>query len=162
MLWLQRCSSAYHYCNVSFFAFLSPLTSLALLLWPLSLTPYFCPQNCCSLDVFCFSHHYLQTLETVVRKNPRSAVQSHLDHISHCVHAKGSARDPHWKRQPLWRGFGLAPVAGSGDTQAAHTGAGRGHLCQNRSLVVLQSQQATWPSGSLNEGGWDEGGMVNA
>ena len=41
--------------------FLSALTSLALLLWPLSLTMRFCPQNCCSLDVFCFSHHSLQT-----------------------------------------------------------------------------------------------------
>ena len=35
---------------------LSALTSLDLLLRPLSLPKRFCPQNCCSLDVFLFSH----------------------------------------------------------------------------------------------------------
>ena len=34
--------------------FLSALTSLALLLWPLSLTRHFCLQNCSSLDAFFF------------------------------------------------------------------------------------------------------------
>ena len=39
--------------------------SLALLLWPLSLTRRFCSQNRRSLDVFlfCFSHHSLRSLE---------------------------------------------------------------------------------------------------
>ena len=45
------------------------VTSLALLLWPLTLTTRFCSQNCCSL------HHSPQKLETVVRESPwRSAV----------------------------------------------------------------------------------------
>ena len=79
--------------------FLSALSSLALLLWPLSLTRCLCRQSCCSLDVFYFSYHSLQTPETAVHENPRrSAVsemlkppclalasfcsQSHLDPIS--------------------------------------------------------------------------------
>ena len=76
--------------------FLSAMTCLALLLWPLSLAMLFCLQNCCSLDVFCFSHHSLQTLETAMCDNPRRSAasnhlvwhqqsfrsQSHLDHIS--------------------------------------------------------------------------------
>ena len=43
-----------------------------LLLWPLSLTRRFCPENSCSLDVCCFFlHHSLQTLVTVVCENVR-------------------------------------------------------------------------------------------
>ena len=48
--------------NVWLFVLRSPLTSLALLR-PLSLTRHFCPQNCCSLDMFCLFHHSLHTLE---------------------------------------------------------------------------------------------------
>ena len=79
---VQRCSSAYHCCNVWLFALLSPSCQL----WPVC--PFssdlshwarrFCPQNCCSLDVFCFSHHSLQTLETVVRENPRRSAVSEI------------------------------------------------------------------------------------
>ena len=58
MLCVQRCSSAYHFCNVWLFALMSPSCqlrpSLVLLLWPLSLTRPFCPQDCCSFDVFLF------------------------------------------------------------------------------------------------------------
>ena len=32
-----------------------------------SITMHFCLQNSCSLDVFCFSHHCLQTVETVCK-----------------------------------------------------------------------------------------------
>ena len=63
-----------HYCHlpVSFDqSGPSPLTSLVNKL-------YFCPQNCCSLDVFCFSHHSLQTLETVVCENPRRSAVSEI------------------------------------------------------------------------------------
>ena len=77
-LCVQRCSSAYHCCNVWLFAFLSASTSLALLLWPLSLTAHFCPQNCCSLDAFWFSHHSLQTLETIVHENPKRFAVSEI------------------------------------------------------------------------------------
>ena len=42
------------YCNAWLFALLSPSSTSLVLLWPLSLTKYFCPQNCCSLDVFLF------------------------------------------------------------------------------------------------------------
>ena len=45
--------------------FLSALTSLAILHLPLSLTMHFCPRNYCSLDSSYFSHHSLQTRETV-------------------------------------------------------------------------------------------------
>ena len=48
--------------------FRSALTSLELLLWPLSLAMHLCPQNCCSLDVFCFVHHSLQTLRLLCMK----------------------------------------------------------------------------------------------
>ena len=47
--------------------YLSPSCQLWLV-WPLSLTTRFCPQHCGSLDVYCFSHHSLQTLETLVWK----------------------------------------------------------------------------------------------
>ena len=76
----MRCSSAYHCCHFIWVTvtFLSALTSLALLLWPLSLTMHFCPHNCCSLDVFSFSHHSLQTNKTVVHENPRRSGVSEI------------------------------------------------------------------------------------
>ncbi len=41
----------------------------------LTSTRHFCPHNCRSMDIFCFSDHSLQTLEMVVHENPsRSAV----------------------------------------------------------------------------------------
>ena len=96
---VPRCSSAYHCCNAWLFALLSHSCQLQPV-WPfssaLSLPMRFCPQNCCSEDVFCFSYHSLQTIENVLHENPRiSAVseilnpscltphcQRHFDHIS--------------------------------------------------------------------------------
>ncbi len=40
-------------------AFLSSLTSLLILLWPLTSTRHFRPHNCWSLDIFSFSDHSL-------------------------------------------------------------------------------------------------------
>ncbi len=40
-------------------AFLSSLTSLLILLWPLSSKRHFCPHNCRSLDIFSFLDHSL-------------------------------------------------------------------------------------------------------
>ncbi len=40
-------------------AFLSSLTRLSMLLWPLTSTRHICPHNCCSLDIFSFSDHSL-------------------------------------------------------------------------------------------------------
>ena len=58
--------------------FLSASTSLALFIWPLSLTTHFVPQNCCSLDLFCFSHNSLHTVETVVCENQRRSAVSEI------------------------------------------------------------------------------------
>ena len=58
--------------------FLSALTSLALLHWPLSLTMRFCLQNYCSLYAFCFSQNYLQTVKNVVSENSRRSVVSEI------------------------------------------------------------------------------------
>ena len=57
--------------------FLSALTSLALLLWPLSLTIRFCTQNCCSLDVLCFSLHFSAN-SRLLRENPRRSAVSEI------------------------------------------------------------------------------------
>ena len=42
---------------LSYCSLLSAQTSLEILCWPLKSTRRFCPQNCHSLDVLCFSHH---------------------------------------------------------------------------------------------------------
>ncbi len=44
---------------LSYCCFLSSLTSLSILLWPLTSTRHFRPHNCRSLDIFSFSDHSL-------------------------------------------------------------------------------------------------------
>ena len=70
-------SAAYNCCNTrliwAIVAFLSIWTSLDLLLWPLSSTRHFHSQNCCLLEVFCFSHHSLQIIFGI-----KGWVQSHF------------------------------------------------------------------------------------
>ena len=82
MLCVQRCSSAYHFCNVWLLCYCHLPCQLwpdwPFSYWPLSLTRCFCLQNCCSLDVFCFSHYSLQTLENVVHENPRRSAVSEI------------------------------------------------------------------------------------
>ncbi len=47
---------------LSYCCLLSSLTSLPILLWPLTSTRHFHPHNCRSLDIFSFSDHSLYTL----------------------------------------------------------------------------------------------------
>ncbi len=63
VLCVQRWYSADLGCNELLFEvtvyFLSSLTSLSILLWPLTSTRHFRPHNCRSLDIFSFSDHSL-------------------------------------------------------------------------------------------------------
>ena len=59
-LCVQRCSSAYHCCDTWLFVLLSPSYQLRPV-WPFS--------SLTNNAFFCFSHHSLQTLETVVHEN---------------------------------------------------------------------------------------------
>ncbi len=58
---------------------LSSLTILPILLWPLTSTRPFHPHNCCSLDIFCFSHH---SLYHSLWHQQTFHVQSHLNPLS--------------------------------------------------------------------------------
>ena len=56
------------------------------------------PQSCCSLDVFSLSHHSLQTLETVVCEDHRSAVSEILWH-QQSFHSQSHLRSHFF---PIW------------------------------------------------------------
>lgn len=58
---------------------------LVILLWPLGSTRPFQPENCCSLNIFSFSDHFLESMEVIMCENPRRSVVSEkliLDHLA--------------------------------------------------------------------------------
>ena len=68
LIWDGLMPSGKVFCVVICVTILSTLTSLALLLWPLSLTSRFLPaEPLLAWCIFCFSHHSLQTVEAVPR-----------------------------------------------------------------------------------------------
>ena len=76
----QRCSSAYHCCNVWLFALLSPLSFDQSNPSPLTslINNMFLPTELLLTGFFCFLHHSLQTVETIVRENHRRSAVSEI------------------------------------------------------------------------------------
>lgn len=67
--------------------FLSARTSLAILVKLLAPKRHFHPENCCSLNIFPFSHILCKTLEMVVCENSSKSVVSEIVRPAHLAPA---------------------------------------------------------------------------